>query len=343
MAANAYEFSVDGICYNITSYADLTVEVTSGNVLAPSYKGDVTIPSAVTYNDKTYAVTSIGDAAFWDCTGLTSVTIPESVTNIGSGAFYCCTGLTSVVIPEGVTSIGECAFDGCTSLTSITIPEGVTSIDYDAFGSSYNGYYLKSITINSPTLMEARNFIDIFGPQVITYTIGAEIEELKDATFANFTNLNTVTLPKTLIKIGESAFDQCSALTTINIPSKVNSIGAYAFAGCKSLKSVTCENTVPPVCSESVFEEVPTNSCKLIVPQLSVTTYKETKPWNEFMIISDEDAAGIDDIVKQDGTVTIHTIDGKQIFNGKVKNASEATQGLPVGLYIINGKKVYVK
>ena len=84
------------------------------------------------------SVTSIGDYAFSDCTSLTSITIPESVTSIGAYAFDDCTSLTSVIIPEGVTSIGYCAFSDCTSLTSVIIPQSVTSIGNYAFsGESY--------------------------------------------------------------------------------------------------------------------------------------------------------------------------------------------------------------
>ena len=78
-------------------------------------------------------MTSIGGSAFWWCTRLTSVDIPDGVTSIGEGAFHGCTGLTSVKIGSGVTSIGEFAFRGCTGLTSVDIPDGVTSIGIGAF------------------------------------------------------------------------------------------------------------------------------------------------------------------------------------------------------------------
>ena len=108
MAASAYDFKDGGFSYNILSETDLTVEVATG----PSY-GDVSIPSTVAYNGKTYSVTSIGRRAFSGFISLTSVAIPEGVTSIGDNAFYGCTGLTSVTIPGSVTSIGYDAFSHC--------------------------------------------------------------------------------------------------------------------------------------------------------------------------------------------------------------------------------------
>lgn len=112
-----------------------------------TYSGAVNIPESVTYEGKTYPVTSIGERAFSSCLSLTSVTIPNSVTKIGFQAFTGC-NLTSVTIPNSVTSIGGQAFNGC-SLTSVIIPNSVTSIGESAF---YNCKYLTSIDIpNSVT------------------------------------------------------------------------------------------------------------------------------------------------------------------------------------------------
>ncbi len=79
------------------------------------------------------SVTSIGRAAFWECSGLTNITIPNSVTSIGYSAFSWCSGLTSITIPNSVKYIGGYAFRGCSGLKSVTIGNGVTSIDYGAF------------------------------------------------------------------------------------------------------------------------------------------------------------------------------------------------------------------
>ncbi|MEE1121233.1 MAG: leucine-rich repeat domain-containing protein, partial [Prevotella sp.] len=137
LTTSAHNFEVDGIYYKITSKSDLTVSVTyqgSSNNSAV-YSGSVVIPEKVTYNSKEYSVTSIGDWAFYRCSGLTSVTIPNSVKSIGNYAFYGCSGLTSVTIPNSVTSIGLSAFSGCSGLTSVTIPNSVTSIGEYAFAS----------------------------------------------------------------------------------------------------------------------------------------------------------------------------------------------------------------
>ncbi len=139
----ADEITVDGIKY------DAVKSTKQATVISNIYSGDVVIPSSFMYDDVEYSVTSIGDNAFSDCEGLTSVTIPNSVTNLGSSAFQDCPGLTSITIPNGVTSIGEYAFENCSGLTSITIPNSVTSIGEGAFDGCSG---LISITIpNSVT------------------------------------------------------------------------------------------------------------------------------------------------------------------------------------------------
>lgn len=113
---------IGDLYYNLDA-TNQTAEVTSQNSSDPYWSTTITtanIPSSVTYNSVSYTVTSIGDHAFWYCSGLTSIEIPNSVTSIGRGAFALC-GLTSVTIPNSVTYIGYVAFYGCRSLTSVTI------------------------------------------------------------------------------------------------------------------------------------------------------------------------------------------------------------------------------
>ena len=117
---------------------DLTYDATGDTVIitdcAEDASGDLVIPE----NIEGKPVTSIGSRAFFYCSDLTSITIPQSVTTIGSSAFYKCTSLTSITIPDGVTSIERSTFGGCTRLTSVTIPNSVTSIGISAFNKCGN-------------------------------------------------------------------------------------------------------------------------------------------------------------------------------------------------------------
>ena len=132
-----------------------------------SASGEVVIPGTIEVDGKTYTVTSIEKSAFYECTSLTSITIPNSVTSIGYEAFCRCTGLTSITIPNSVTSIGGSAFYGCTGLTSVTIPNSVTSIgDYTFHGCPG----LTSVTIpNSVTSIGYHAFYGCIGLKSVMY------------------------------------------------------------------------------------------------------------------------------------------------------------------------------
>ena len=187
--------------------------------------------------DESYAVpdgvTSIGNGAFEECTGLTSITIPDSVTSIGIYAFYNCSGLTSITIPGSVTSIGRLAFEQCTGLTSITIQDGVKSIGKQAF-SDCTG--LTSITIpdsvtnienwafsNTPFLNEQTTTVKYVGKWAVSCDYGAESAVIESGT----------------VGIADMAFYNCSALTSITIPDSVTSIGNGAFLRCSGLEVIS--------------------------------------------------------------------------------------------------------
>ena len=120
---------INGINYSLDSDKKEAAVISN----SPGYSGDIVIPEEVEYSGTLYSVTSIGNEAFRNCSGLTSVTIPNSVTSIGEYAFEHCNGLTSVTIPNSVTSIDFGAFLGCSGLTSVTIPNSVTSIGLSVF------------------------------------------------------------------------------------------------------------------------------------------------------------------------------------------------------------------
>ena len=124
----AYSIEVDGIYYDININI-LRATVISRDNNNDSYSGSVVIPYSVNHGGETYRVTSIGNSAFFNCSGLTSITIPNSVTSIGDDAFRFCSGLTAITIPENVTSIGYRAFANCSGLTSISVSQANTTYD----------------------------------------------------------------------------------------------------------------------------------------------------------------------------------------------------------------------
>ncbi|MGN0187307.1 MAG: leucine-rich repeat protein, partial [Paludibacteraceae bacterium] len=249
------------------------------------YTGDVVIPESVVYNGTTYSVTSIGEDAFWDCSGLTSVTIPNSVTSIGSSAFSGCSKLTSVVwnakncadfssspFSSSITSftfgnavehIPAYLCYGLSNLNAVTIGNSVTSIGEYAF---YSCSGLTSITIpNSVTSIGYRAFHYCTG-LTKTYYMG-NISDWCAIAFANWSSnpaalshnlyINNVevkdlVIPDGVTSIGGCAFDNCSNITSVTIPNSVTSIGVSAFYGCSGLTSIVVPNSVTSI-SDYVF------------------------------------------------------------------------------------------
>ncbi len=242
-SATAYSFKVSGIYYTIINDTEVCVTNSAWSLYDDpvDYSGVVIIPSTVTHNGTTYSVTAIGGSAFKGCSGLTSITIPNSVTSIDGSAFEGCSGLTSVyitdlaawcniefgnssgnplfyahhlflnsnevkdlVFPNSVTSIGNYAFSGCTGLTSVTIPNSITSIGEFAFA------YCSSLN---------------------SVTIPNSVTSIGNYAFSGCTGLTSVTIPNSVTSIGDSAFAACSSLTSVTIGNSVNHIGGNAFSG----------------------------------------------------------------------------------------------------------------
>ncbi len=194
-------------------------------------------------------VTAIGDRAFFVCSNLTSVVIPETVTSIGEWAFSSCSNLTSIVIPEGVASIGEWAFDGCSNLTSVVIPEGVTSIGDQAF---YRCSNLTSIVIpEGVTSIGSRLFQDC--SSLTSIVIPEGVTSIGSDAFNGCSSLTSIVIPETVTSIGFNAFSYCSSLTSVVIPEGVTSIGNQAFYGHGKLTSVVFRSVEPPEIGEDVF------------------------------------------------------------------------------------------
>jgi len=200
--------------------------------------GEITIPPRL----GDCPVTSVGAYAFYDCSGLTSVTIPQGVTNIEDHAFWGCSGLTSMTIPEGVTIIGEYAFLGCSGLTSVTMPKSVISSGKCAF-SNCNG--LTSVTV--PDRLKVSDVFLNCREALTNVTILVAEGKLCDYAFNGCTGLTSVTIPEGVTNIDEWAFLNCSGLKSVTMPEGVTSIGSSAFYGCTGLTSVTISDGVTSI------------------------------------------------------------------------------------------------
>ena len=283
----AYDFEVDGIYYYTISENE--VRVTSS--WDDNYYGDIVIPSSVTYGGNNYSVTLIGYEAFGGCSGLTSITIPNSVTSIGDGAFGGCSGLTYITIPNSVTSIGDEVFYGCSGLTSITIPNSVTSIGDEAF---YGCSGLTYITIPNSVTSIANNAFgrryDSSSDIIIIYAGSAEgspwgAEAVYGAKDDNFYykdaektiiskyigNGGDVVIPNGVISIGDRAFYGCSGLTSVTIPNSVTSIGDNAFYNCSGLTSITIPDGIDVSYAGIYFTKDDIKYCVKNSKEVSVT------------------------------------------------------------------------
>ena len=178
-----------------------------------------------------------------------------TATKISSYAFYNCSGLTSVTIGNGVTTIGGYAFDDCNALTSITIPDSVTSIGRNAFDGcsklKYNEYdnalYLGNKNNSYVALIEAKNVY------ITSCSINVKTKVICSFAFSGCSRLTSITIPNSVTSIERCAFSGCSGLTSITIPDSVTSIEDYAFKGCSGLTNVTIGNSVTTI-GGSAFE-----------------------------------------------------------------------------------------
>lgn len=176
------------------------------------------------------SVISIADYAFSGCTGLTSITIPDSVTSIGNNAFANCSGLTSVTIPNSVTSIDFGAFFGCISLNKVNIS------DIAAWCN------ISFVSLDSNPLCYAHNLY-LNNELVTDLVIPDGVTSIGNYAFYNCTGLTSIVIPDSVTSIGYGAFSGCTGLTSIAIPDSVTSIESRAFANCTSLKTVYYSGT----------------------------------------------------------------------------------------------------
>ena len=167
----AYDLNMGGASYVVSGINTCT----DSNIIIPS-----------TYNDM--PVVAIGERAFYNRVGITSVKIPDSVTSIGDSAFYSCSSLASVSISNSVTSIGNYAFYNCSSLTVVSLPNGLSDVGYSAFDGCI---------------------------RITEMVLPNRIKSIPYSLFRNCESLVSVTIPENVTTIGDSAFNGCTALEKI--------------------------------------------------------------------------------------------------------------------------------
>ena len=254
--AEEADFTVDGFGYSITSTTPLTVEVAFG-----PYEADVTVPSTVVFNNRTFRVTGISNDAFQNNTELRSVNMPSityiedgdrddyygwykgaftgcsnlsdvklpAATSIGDYAFYNCKVLTSVSLPVA-TSIGDYAFGDCKALASVSLPVA-TSIGDGAFSGCK---FLTSISLPVATSIGDYAFGDCKALASVSLPVATSIG---DGALSGCKFLTSISLPAAT-SIGHKAFYDCKAMTSISLPA-ATSIANYVFSGCDALASIS--------------------------------------------------------------------------------------------------------
>ena len=315
-AFSRYYTEIDGIYYHlvIENQTDYVATVTCKAMLenkfvdtytytpvSADYSGSLVIPSEVEHNGQTYRVRAIGASAFATCSGLTSITIPNSVTSIGANAFEGCSALTSISIPQSVTSIGSNAFDGCSALETISIPDGMTNIGGAFDGSAwYNhqpdgliyignvAYQYKgtmpentSITLVDRTLGIADNAFNGCS-NLASITIPNSVKNIGNKAFQGCSSLKSVIIPNSVTSIGSNAFRNCSNLTTFNLPNEWVSIGDYAFTGCNFLgnyTSITIPSSVVNI-GRDVFKDCSNLAEIIALPLTPPTIYATSFPYD---------------------------------------------------------------
>ena len=258
------------------------------------------------------SVTSIGEYAFDDCTGLKSIEIPNSVTSIGQYAFDGCTGLKSIEIPNSVTSIGSSAFYGCSSLTSVVWNAKKCS----DFTSSENSPFKNSTNITS-------------------FTFGDSVEHIPAYLCYGMSGLTNLEIPNSTTSIGESAFYNGEKLTILVLGNSVILIEKDAFKGCDNIKKIDSKATkAPAIENEDQFSENVYAKADLFVPTGYEDNYKYAYAWSEFYNIKGKDFTGIENVSLATLFITV------DVNNIIVYNAPTGSQ---VATYRIDGQMVALK
>ena len=268
----------------------------------------------------------IGDYAFKDCSGLTSLTLPSSVTTIDAYAFYGCSGLTSLTLPSSVSSIDVYAFRYCNNLKECNClldsdletylartHDYWTSIPVDEIKYYHNGQELTKLEIPSG-VDKIGSYSFYKGVNLTSLTLPSSVTTIGYCAFYGCSGLTSLTLPSSVSSIDNFAFYGCSGLTSLTLPSSVSSIGESAFYGCSGLTSIYVSWESPLPIDASTFGYANTKKCILYVPEGTYDDYWISN-WGIFENIVEYDATGINHIMTSGNVKEIsrYAADGQRL------------------------------
>ena len=188
---------------------------------------------------------SVGNFAFWNCSSLTSLVLPDCLTQVGRLAFGKCSSLTSVVLPNSLTQLNDGAFAGSSSLTSVVLPDSLTQLGDGAFGACSS---LTSV--------------------VMSYSLTS----VGTGAFQDCPSLTSVVLPDSLTQLGDAAFSQCTSLTSVVLPDCLTQVGRLAFGKCSSLTSVVLPDSAE--LGDDVFDE-----CDALLQKATLAGFDSVEPY----------------------------------------------------------------
>lgn len=268
-----YESDVPGEChFSYVIFGD-SVEYIPNMLCKFMYNDSITLPETVK---------EIGASAFTNCSRLQKINIPEGVTKIGSSALANCAKLKQLVLPSGLKEIPEQLCSSCNSLDSVKLPAGLTVIPQKAF----SGCGLGRVTIpNSVTNIGNSAFA---GCPLHTLVLPSALNVLGDNVFNQLnlaTSMKHLVLPNNLVATGMSTFANWSELQTITIGRNVAILGQDCFFGDSLVTDITCYAAQPPLIYDGTFNGVP-DTATVHVPSGSVAAYKSAQYWSQFRIVA---------------------------------------------------------
>lgn len=311
----AYDFQIGDLCYTITSTTDKTVSVEAAS---QEIKGDVVIPSIVSYNDVDFIVTSIPDYGFAYCHEISSLTIPTTMMYIGDSAFSWMWYL------------------------EVLIFDNPQQLNVHPWAFNYDWRAFKSVKIINSDEKEKLNYgvpfmyllpsheLYLNGNIVEDYKVPEGVENI-GVLFTNCNTLKTIDMPNSIKQIEPLAFYNCTALKTITLSSSLNQIGYEAFSGCPELNTIYVKSTTPPTIVEGSFSKGAYMFANVYIPKGTLSDYQNADNWKNFanliekeyddVIVPTKEKCSIPIINYQNGEIVFNCETEDVVFVSSISNS----------------------